>query len=63
MIRPRNSAKWQMDDKYIPNACCVVKDDEKFYHYTMIEVTSRERFLFPYKEQAGYLTADFVRRG
>lgn len=54
--------KWQLDVKYVPTACYVGKDDEKFYQYTMIDEASRERFIFPYKEQSGYSTVDFVKR-
>ena len=38
------------------------KDGEKFYQYTMIDEASRERFIFPYKEQSGFSTVDFVKR-
>ena len=38
--------KWQMDVKYVPAACYVGTDGEKFYQYTMIEEASRERFLY-----------------
>ena len=54
--------KWQMDVKYVPNACYSGTDGEKFYQYTMIEEASRKRFIYPYKEQSGYSTADFVKR-
>ena len=54
--------KWQMDVKYVPSACYVGTDGEKFYQYTMIDEASRERFIFPYKEQSSYSTVDFVKR-
>lgn len=54
--------KWQLDVKYVPNACYVGTDGEKFYQYTMLEEASRERFTYPYKEQSGYSTVDFVKR-
>lgn len=54
--------KWQMDVKYVPSTCYVGSDGEKFYQYTMIEEASRERFIFPYKEQSGFSTVDFVKR-
>lgn len=54
--------KWQMDVKYVPSACYAGKDGEKFYKYTMIDEASRERFIFPYKEQSGFSTVDFVKR-
>ncbi len=54
--------KWQMDVKYVPNACYTKKGDQKFYQYTMIEEASRERFIYPYMEQSSYSTIDFVKR-
>ena len=54
--------KWQLDVKYVPNACYAGKDEERFYQYTIIDEASRERFIFPYKEQSGYSTVDFVKR-
>ena len=54
--------KWQMDVKYVPNACYTKKDGQKFYQYTMIEEASRERFIYPYMEQSSYSTIDFVQR-
>lgn len=54
--------KWQLDVKYVPTACYTGKDDEKFYQYTMVEEASRKRFIYPYKEQSGFSTVDFVKR-
>ena len=54
--------KWQMDVKYVPTACYVGTDGEKFYQYTMIDEASRERFIYAYKEQSSYSTIDFVQR-
>ena len=54
--------KWQMDVKYVPSACYVGTDGEKFYQYTMIDEASRERFIYPYLEQSSYSTLDFVKR-
>lgn len=54
--------KWQMDVKYVPTVCYVGSDGEKFYQYTMIDEASRERFIYPYKEQSGYSTVDFIKR-
>ena len=54
--------KWQMDVKYVPTACYTGTYEEKFYQYTMIDETSRERFIYPYKEQNSYSTVDFVKR-
>ena len=38
------------------------KDKEKFYQYTVIDEASRERFIYPYKEQSSYSTVDFIKR-
>lgn len=54
--------KWQMDVKYVPKSCYTGKDNQKFYQYTMIDEASRERFIYPYKEQSSYSTVDFVKR-
>ncbi|MDD6276022.1 MAG: DDE-type integrase/transposase/recombinase [Clostridia bacterium] len=54
--------KWQLDVKYVPTVCYSGTDGEKFYQYTMIDEASRERFIYPYKEQSGYSTVDFVKR-
>lgn len=43
--------KWQMDVKYVPKSCYTGMDGQKFYQYTMIDEASRERFIYPYKEQ------------
>lgn len=54
--------KWQMDVKYVPKACYVGENGDKFYQYTMIDEASRERFIYPYQEQSSYSTVDFVKR-
>lgn len=54
--------KWQMDVKYVPTACYVGTDGEKFYQYTMIDEASRERFIYPYRENSSHSTVDFVKR-
>lgn len=54
--------KWQMDVKYVPTACYVGTDGEKFYQYTMIEEASRKRFIYAYKEHSSYSTVDFFKR-
>ena len=54
--------KWQLDVKYVPSACYVGEFPDKFYQYTMIDEASRERFIYPYREQSGYSTIDFVKR-
>ncbi|MGI6309317.1 MAG: DDE-type integrase/transposase/recombinase [Bacilli bacterium] len=54
--------KWQMDVKYISKRCYTGKIPDKFYQYTIIDEASRERFIYPYKEQSSYTTIDFVKR-
>lgn len=51
-----------MDVKYVPTACYVGTDGEKFYQYTMIEEASRKRFIYAYKEHSSYSTVDFFKR-
>ena len=43
--------------RYLPH-----KLDTKFYQYTIIDEASRERFIYPYKEQSSFSTIDFVKR-
>ena len=54
--------KWQMDVKVVPKDCYVGQMPDKFYQYTVIDEASRERFIYPYKEQSSYSTIDFVKR-
>lgn len=54
--------KWQMDVKVVPKQCYVKKTPDKFYQYTVIDEASRERLIYPYKEQFSYSTIDFVKR-
>lgn len=54
--------KWQLDVKYVPKACYVGEIPDRFYQYTMIDEASRERFIYPYREQSSYSTIDFVKR-
>lgn len=54
--------KWQMDVKVVPKQCYVGQMPDKFYQYTLIDEASRERFIYPYKEQSSYSTIDFVKR-
>lgn len=54
--------KWQLDVKYVPNACYSGTVPQKFYQYTVIDEASRERFLYPYMEQSSYSTCDFLKR-
>lgn len=54
--------KWQLDVKYVPKQCYSGKLPDKFYQYTIIDEASRERFIYPYKEQSSYSTVNFVKR-
>lgn len=54
--------KWQLDVKYVPKQCYVGKIPDKFYQYTVIDEASRERFIYPYREQSSYSTIDFIKR-
>ena len=54
--------KWQMDVKVVPKQCYVGELPDKFYQYTVIDEASRERFIYPYKEQSSYSTVNFVKR-
>ena len=51
-----------MDVKVVPKYCYVGLIPDKFYQYTVIDEASRERFIYPYKEQSSYSTIDFVKR-
>lgn len=56
--------KWQMDVKYVPREC--YKDSsikhERFYQYTVIDEATRERFIYPYRENSSYSSVDFLKR-
>ena len=54
--------KWQMDIKFIPGTCYHGKYYRRFFQYTVIDEASRERFIYPYEEQCGYSTDDFLKR-
>lgn len=34
---------------------------DRFYQYTIIDEASRERFIYPYREQSSYSIIDFVK--
>ncbi|MGX7776127.1 DDE-type integrase/transposase/recombinase [Streptococcus pluranimalium] len=53
--------KWQMDIKYSPKHCYTGSLPDKFYQYTIIDEASRERFIYPFKEQSSYSTVQFVK--
>lgn len=54
--------KMQLDVKHVPSSCYVGKETKKFYQYTIIDETSRERFLYAYESFDSYSTVDFVLR-
>ena len=59
---PKNiGEKWQLDVKHVPARCYVGDTDDKFYQYTMIDEATRERFIYPFKEQSSYSTVVFVK--
>ena len=53
--------KWQMDVKYVPTHCYTGKLPDKFYQYTIIDEASRERFIYPFKEQSSHSTVQFLK--
>lgn len=53
--------KWQLDVKYVPKNCYTGEIPEKFYQYTVIDEASRERFIYPFKEQSSYSTVQFIK--
>lgn len=52
--------KWQMDVKFVPKRCYTGSMPDNFYQYTVIDEASRERFLFPFKEQSSHSTVQFL---
>lgn len=54
--------KWQLDVKCVPKDCYVGQIPDKFYQYTVIDEASRERFIYPYREQSSFSTIDFIKR-
>lgn len=56
--------KWQMDVKYVPSECkaTCISGSDRFYQYTIIDECTRERFIYPYREQCASSTVDFVMR-
>lgn len=53
--------KWQLDVKYVPKRCYTGTLPDTFYQYTVIDEASRERFIFPFKEQSSHSTVQFVK--
>ena len=56
--------KWQFDVKHVPKECIAdsILNDEKFYQYTVIDEATRERFIYPYREQIADNSVDCIRR-
>ncbi|MDR3264152.1 MAG: DDE-type integrase/transposase/recombinase [Clostridiales bacterium] len=55
--------KMQIDVKVVPKDCYSgIYSDEKFYQYTAIDESSRERFVYAYKEQCQQSSVDFLKR-
>lgn len=54
--------KWQLDVKVVPSACYTGEIPDNFFQYTIIDEASRERFIYPYREQTSYSTNDFIKR-
>ncbi|AND78683.1 DDE-type integrase/transposase/recombinase [Streptococcus pantholopis] len=53
--------KWQMDVKFVPKHCYTGKLPDRFYQYTVIDEASRERFIYPFKEQSSHSTVQFLK--
>ena len=51
----------QIDVKVVPRKC-ITDPEMKLYQYTAIDEYSRMRFLYGYKEQSTYSSADFAER-
>lgn len=59
----RLGEKWQLDVKYVPLECYSGNGAcERYYQYTVIDETSRKRFIRAYKEQSQDSTVDFIVR-
>lgn len=55
--------KMQLDVKFVPRDCNAnLRDDYRYYQYTIIDEASRERFIYAYKEHSSYSTKDFLYR-
>lgn len=61
----RLGIKWQLDVKFVPYECRVHKGtpfDMQLYQYTVMDEATRQRFIYPYKEQTARSTVDFILR-
>jgi transposase InsO family protein len=55
--------KMQLDVKYVPHECYIgTSKYQKLYQYTIIDETTRERFLRAYNANNGKNSADFIKR-
>lgn len=55
--------KWQLDVKFVPRECYSGLDVfSRAYQYTVIDETSRKRFIYAYQEQTQQSTVDFCLR-
>lgn len=50
-----------MDAKYIPKTCYKETLPDRFYQYIVIDEASRERFIYPFKEQSSHSTVTFLK--
>ncbi|MDR2090589.1 MAG: DDE-type integrase/transposase/recombinase [Clostridiales bacterium] len=55
--------KMQIDVKVVPCECYTGEySDMRFYQYTAIDEATRERFIYPYREQYSGSSVDFLKR-
>lgn len=55
--------KMQLDVKFVPSDCNAnLRDDYRYYQYTIIDEASRQRFLYAYNEHSSFSSVDFLRR-
>jgi hypothetical protein len=55
--------KMQLDVKFVPMDCNAnLRDDYRYYQYTIIDEATRERFLYAYNEHSSFSSVDFLRR-
>jgi transposase InsO family protein len=55
--------KMQLDVKFVPRDCNAnLRDDYRYFQYTIIDEASRERFLYAYNEHSSFSSIDFLRR-
>ncbi|MCL1945353.1 MAG: DDE-type integrase/transposase/recombinase [Firmicutes bacterium] len=59
----------EIDCKFVPKECyngdtnCYPKSTRAYhYQYTIIDESSRERFLYPYENHTADSTVDFIKR-